>query len=205
MHRDYPLHPAGEIPAMDVAAPSDSRRASLGDAMILITSLAVGLTLSLRPIADLGEWFAQIQPPYRSDATAWWGSFVSKLGPQFLVIQGCLQLLSCFVAPLTPALIVTRLRFPRPPWRVLACQPGFVASAALCVATIVAVDLSMSGRVSIPLVVEAILPGATVLASWSALIATGRWRPEAGWIDRAGRAVGAFWLATIPWSIWVAS
>jgi hypothetical protein len=130
---------------------------------------------------------------------------VRKLGPQFLVIQGGVQLLSCFVAPLTPALIVARLRRPRPPRLVLACQPGFVASVALCVATIVAVDLSMTGSVSIPPVLGMILPGATVLASWSVLIATRRWRPEAGWIDRAGRAVGAFWLATIPWSIWVAS
>jgi len=56
-----------------------------------------------------------------------------------------------------------------------------------------------------PLLIAMLLPGAAVLASWSILVAVGRWHPEASWIDRSGRLVGAFWLATIPWSIWIAS
>jgi hypothetical protein len=51
---------------------------------------------------------------------------------------------------------------------------------------------------------EMALPGLAVLASWLVLLATRCGQPEASWIDRTGRLVGAFWLATIPWSIWVA-
>jgi hypothetical protein len=36
--------------------------------------------------------------------------------------------------------------------------------------------------------------GAAVLGAWSALAATRRWRAEPTWIDRAGRALGAFWI-----------
>lgn len=190
---------------MSDEGPSTPRQANLGDAMILILAIAVGLALSLRPLADMAEWFAMIKPAYRIDAALWADALARKLGPQFLVIQGLVQLLSCFVAPLTPALIVARLRRPRPPLQGLACQPGFVASVALCAAALGAVDLSATGFVAVPPLLEMTLPGATVLASWSVLIGTRRWRPEPSWIDRTGRSVGAFWLATFPWSIWVAS
>jgi hypothetical protein len=30
----------------------------------------------------------------------------------------------------------------------------------------------------------------------------GRWRADPGWIDRAGRALGLFWVATIPMRGW---
>lgn len=190
---------------MSVAQPIAPRRAGLGDAMILIFALAFGLMLSLRPLADMAGWLAMIKPAYRTDATIWLDSLARKLGPQFLVIQGVVQLLSCFVAPLTPALIVARLLPPRPPRHDLARQPGFVASIALCATALGSVNLAATGLVTLPPLLGMTLPGATVLASWSVLVGTRSWRPEPGWIDRTGRAVGAFWLATIPWSIWVAS
>jgi hypothetical protein len=36
--------------------------------------------------------------------------------------------------------------------------------------------------------------GFVVAGAWIALGIAGRWRPEAGWIDRLGRAVGVFWI-----------
>ena len=126
---------------------------------------------------------------------------------RFLVLQGCVPLFCCFVVPLTPALIVARLRAPRPPFRHLASQPGFVASIALCLAAIIIVDtdLIFFELAFMPPVVGMLLPGAAVLVSWLILLAARRWRPEASWIDRCGRVVGAFWVATIPWSIWLTS
>jgi hypothetical protein len=36
--------------------------------------------------------------------------------------------------------------------------------------------------------------GFAVLAIWSVLGLSGAWRPERSWIDRAGRALGAYWV-----------
>jgi hypothetical protein len=44
--------------------------------------------------------------------------------------------------------------------------------------------------------------GVAVAASWLILLASGRWRAEPSWIDRAGRAFGWFWILTLPLSSW---
>ncbi len=36
---------------------------------------------------------------------------------------------------------------------------------------------------------------AAVIVAWVVLLASGRWRPEPSWIDRAGRLLGAYWIA----------
>jgi hypothetical protein len=184
---------------------TDPRRVNLGDAMILIIALGAGLALALRPLSDLGELFASIAPRSRFDWTAWCIEIARKQGPRFLVLQGFLQLLFCLIIPLTPALLVARLRQPRPAFRRLACQPGLVASAALCVVSVIEVDVTFLQLFSIPPLLQAVLPGGTVLASWAVLLVSGRWQPEASWVDRAGRAVGGFWIATIPLVSWLAS
>ena len=46
------------------------------------------------------------------------------------------------------------------------------------------------------------LVGTSVAASWIFLLASGAWRPERGWIDRAGRMLGWFWIATLPLTGW---
>jgi hypothetical protein len=44
--------------------------------------------------------------------------------------------------------------------------------------------------------------GVAVASSWMLLLATGRWRPERTWIDRAGRVLGWFWIASLPLTSW---
>ncbi len=44
--------------------------------------------------------------------------------------------------------------------------------------------------------------GVAVAASWMLLLASGRWRSERSWIDRAGRALGWFWIASLPLTSW---
>jgi hypothetical protein len=42
--------------------------------------------------------------------------------------------------------------------------------------------------------------GQTVAVLWFALAVSGRWETDRGWIDRAGRILGVFWLVEAP--IW---
>jgi hypothetical protein len=198
-----------EVPAVEETLPrAELRRANIGDAMIVMVAFAVGLAGSFRALSDIREWSALITPMAdRSVWMAWWTEIARRQGLRFQVVQGCVQLLYCFIVPITPALLVARLRRPRPPVRRLACQPGFAASLALCLVVVIAmidVDLTFFDVGSFPPLLMMVLPGAAVLASWSILVATGRWHLEPSWVDRAGCLVGAFWLATIPWSIWIA-
>lgn len=120
--------------------------------------------------------------------------------------------------PLGFALVVVRLRRPRPSLRRLAHQPGFAACfAALLVAfvSIIGSLFSMAERAvlgdgylppSPEIFIYSLLydllaypypaPGAAVTAVWGVMLAGSMCRREPGWIDRAGRAVGACWLFT---------
>lgn len=44
--------------------------------------------------------------------------------------------------------------------------------------------------------------GLAVACGWMLLLASGRWRPERSWIDRAGRVLGWFWIAILPLTGW---
>jgi hypothetical protein len=44
--------------------------------------------------------------------------------------------------------------------------------------------------------------GMAVASSWILLLMTGLWRPERSWIDRAGRALGSFWIMALPLTSW---
>ena len=47
-------------------------------------------------------------------------------------------------------------------------------------------------------------PGIAVAIAWIGLAVSGGWRPEASWIDRAGRLVGlgsVAWMMLRPWVI----
>ncbi len=44
--------------------------------------------------------------------------------------------------------------------------------------------------------------GAAVASGWILLLVSGQRRPERSWIDRAGRALGWFWIAILPLTSW---
>jgi hypothetical protein len=44
--------------------------------------------------------------------------------------------------------------------------------------------------------------GLSVGTGWMLLLISGRWRPEPSWIDRAGRVLGWFSIATLPLTCW---
>jgi hypothetical protein len=181
-----------------------ARKVNLGDAMILVVAIAVSVAIAARPISSLGQLFSMIHPASHSDWLSWWHALARKQGPQFHLIQCYIEMLFCLMAPLTLALVVARLRQPRPSYRLLACQPGFVACAVLCLAAVIEVDLSFLQLATLPILVGIVLPDAAVFFSWLVLLATGRWQPEASWVDRTGRFAGVFWMAATCWLLWVA-
>jgi hypothetical protein len=42
--------------------------------------------------------------------------------------------------------------------------------------------------------------GCAVAAAWIVQATGGRWRSEPSWIDRMGRILGIYWIATIPFA-----
>jgi hypothetical protein len=111
---------------------------------------------------------------------------------------------------LSAAMIVVRLRSPRPRWRRVWCQPGFTACVAALIgaaANAGATALGLHARLSLPeyytiaQVCESwSYAGPAVLGTWLALLLNRRWRAERGAIDRLGRLIGLLWIIELAFS-----
>jgi hypothetical protein len=109
------------------------------------------------------------------------------------------------------ALLFLRLLQPRPVVRGLARQPGFVASLVLFVGGSMTFS-NVSRNIYLPWrglhftdffpylfqTFERAEVGFAVAASWLVLVVGRRWRPEPSWIDRCGRAGGAYGIMLVP-------
>jgi hypothetical protein len=168
-----------------------SRRFGLGDAMILIVALALGLALA-------GPAFMIIADGIRSAPRNHFRTLAGavQLGRFLNIIV--LNFLFFFI----PACLILRLRRPRPPLRTLIHQPGFAACAAPVAVVLAYLPLALfapsglAGQVT-EIGVQA-LPVAAVPLAWLSLIATRRWDPEPSWIDRLGRILGVLWTVSLP-------
>jgi hypothetical protein len=120
-----------------------------------------------------------------------------------------------FASIVTMALLFLRLLQPRPSVSRLARQPGFVSCLAASLVLFVGGSITFSGvsrNSALPWrglffsdyfayllqPFERAAVGFAVAASWLVLIVGRRWRPEPSWIDRCGRAVGAYWIMLVP-------
>ena len=165
------------------------RRFTLADAMILVAATAVGVAV----------------------ARAY---YVARMG---VVAEFWAPPISMYFGYATPlliswsvALLVIRLRRPRPRPRRIFRQPGTVACCAVAF-VVVARPVFMIADGVIGLISRDPNPfglvnlhnflyffagdGLGVAAAWMALAIAGCWKPEAEWIDRTGRALGACWIA----------
>ena len=123
-----------------------------------------------------------------------WSLFDSN-GPQFArrIIGSGLITLGGFLLPMGLAVLILRLRRPRPSWFDLVHQPGLWACAAPVLAVLVMPALGVYfGIWSV-----AIFPG-SVIAAWTALALSRQWCNEKSWVDRAGRLVGISWIIMLP-------
>lgn len=174
------------------------RRFGVLDGMILVAALAVA-SLSIRPalgfLLDLDG--LGMDPELRLGTL-----------PRMVV-----QATEPTAAALTVAFLLIRLRQPRPRFRRLMRQPGMAAGIAAASAMIVGVVLIAAAFALVGMPAREIryrgwfLPifapaGGAVAAVWLFLALARVGRPEAGWIDRLGRALGGYWIVAFLAMTW---
>jgi hypothetical protein len=141
------------------------------------------------------------------------------------VVRNLVYSTSFFAATWSLAVLVLGLRQPRPIFRAVARQPGMAAVLATVIVLALqlanlAVSLGLhiawfgdwdpdtegligdwlsSGMLEEPPLIPSMV-GCAVAATWIVQAASGRWKSKPNWIDRLGRALGLFWMATIPFS-----
>jgi hypothetical protein len=188
------------------------RRFTLVDAMILVAATAIGCAW-MPWISQLTEgevswsnFFEKVDLFRSSDNASWTLSDVP-----ILAVAGIY--FAYLTAPLfmawTLALIPIRVIGPRPRWRRLARQPGMMAACAAGLALVFQGLMIPLVMLIIPQrlwpnlleLLEAGMPlpllfiGLAVSTSWMTLLVGRRWRAEASWVDRLGRALGVGWIA----------
>ena len=169
---------------MPDASPRAARRFNLGDGLIFVA--AAGLAMAM--IRDLLAWYDETDNVMPINNIQTWKGF---------------SIVTVTLVSMTFATLAWRLRSPRPRFRHLARQPGLIASGAACLGMFqsITTDLGRFARSwNLPplhlISVRMMGPvGQSVLLAWLVLWASYRWRPEPGWIDRSGRAVGVTWMA----------
>lgn len=171
-----------------VFPPSQPRRFTITDGLILIGALGLAFGLARAVLVRPGLW------------SPWLAGLVVCVG---LLVAG------------TPALFLLRLRQPRPSLRRLTRQPGFVA---LLVATsLLALALLTTGLLALVRLARQGMParpgvapdpiwwlgvlshfgpliGAAVAGAWVLLLCSGRRRPAQGGFDALGRLIGTAWI-----------
>jgi len=179
MKDDYPIGQRGD------------GRFTILDGMAMVAAAAVGVALARSYHADVMS--------------------VARIQGRPVDYRGWVYLTTLLALPFAAALAWCRLRRPFRPTRRLAREPGSVALLAVTVSVIVVVIdevltwtlpgppgtrfIGVRWRPLIgPAGMLATVTGPAICATWSLQWLAGYWRPDSGWIDRAGRALGITWI-----------
>ena len=192
---------------------SARRRFRLLDAMILVAATALGFAITqwIGHATDGEVSWGALREEFRECVDQYTGKVCLGV-TQEAAILGLMTawLIMPLAAMWTLALIPIRLLGPRPRLRRLARQPGIVAT---CAAGVTIVFLGLCVMVAALLAEPAVIDllsvstsgawfcapmfvGWSVLISWTSLLVGRRWRAEATWVDRMGRAAGLCWIVT---------
>jgi hypothetical protein len=132
-----------------------------------------------------------------------------------IVVTNATEFIPPFLAVLSVAVLWLRLRAPRPPWIILAREPGTVACAVTSLVMVPAVLATLAwhysavgslgtawNRAAADLRPEYLggltfLIGLAIAVTWFVMKAKRRWLAEPDWVDRVGRLLGAGWMLMI--------
>jgi hypothetical protein len=165
------------------------RKPTILDGLVFIAATAVGLTLARNAVSSFG-----------------WGTGSDRIQR----LADGIRLASCLALAWSATFLPIRLRTPRPPIRETVRQPGTIACCAVSLSVIFGLIVvlpelpSAFSRVRpypIQNIAVSIMSNQciahSVIAAWMALLITGACRPERGWIDRMGVALGSFWVMSL--------
>lgn len=174
------------------------RRLHLVDLVILVLATAIGL-VAIRQ--DLEALFT------RPEEGLLHPDFYPWTNPLILSKAVTVEI---WLMAWTTGWLIVQLRQPRLRLRQLSRQPGFVARFSAVVITLVFGPLTWTlirsitrgtnswlNRLAFGDLVSSQI-GAAVLAGWALLVASGRCRIRAGWLDRVGQVIGLIRVAMIP-------
>jgi len=183
----------------DVIGNRGVTRFTILDAMTMVAAAAVGVALSQ-------SYFDQVMSVARTQSRS-------------LEYRAWVYLATLSVLPFVAALALCRLRRPFRPTRRLAREPGTVALLAVAVSVVaIVIDQALMltlpsppgtrfiGGIWRPLVgvggMLATVTGPAICAVWSFQWLAGYWRPQSGWIDRAGMGLGMVWISLFVFRSW---
>jgi hypothetical protein len=173
------------------------RKFTLVDAMVLIAAVAVAFVMIREYLDHLYGRHLALTPPEKFTLPSYW-----KYGT-FLI-----RVLAPLATSLSLALWVLRLLPPRPSLRRLLRQPGMVASTTTVLGTIIFLlkvvlndlfnyfEATGVRQLQALWLIRLPLSGEIVAVTWVLLMFSGCWRTEASWVDRAGRALGVYWITS---------
>jgi hypothetical protein len=174
--------------------------------MVLIAATALALPLALWAVERIRDWDRTYPLGFDRGLrvaawTLWWG-LRNRSGQGYHAINFATQGSLVFLATRSLAVPVVRLRRPRPPVGEALSQPGVVVGLDI-LSNLWAYLFLAWFQILPPPQVQVSTWGGGVAIAWGLLALTGRWRPEANWIDRLGRALGVCWIGSVPWMWWL--
>jgi hypothetical protein len=160
---------------------ASTRRFTLNDAIILMAALSCGFALA--------RWaWAESIPLQR---------FPGTVRVRFM-IEDTIKAASACVATLSIALLLLRVRSPRPRIPQLWREPGVIgcATAAISMAWLCGVYVFAFPKPSLSslLLVGPVGVGMAIGSAWLVIWCDGSWEANAHWIDRLGRAICVCWF-----------
>lgn len=186
---------------MKATKTGESRRFGIADGLILIGGVATGFGAlrGLWPDLNVEAAWNAIAHPH----PAWSPWYALAFTVEFGVHLG-IPLLAAW----TPASLIVQLIRPRPTWRRLCRQPGFVACAIATAVIGVTVAAGSTGAWILtwmgqgsspeantkPCLIGGIVAGAGILGSWVTMRLCRVCRPRPTWTDQLGRLTGAAWV-----------
>ena len=162
-----------------------TRRLTLADGLILIAAAAAGFAIARIP---QGVYPGRVPVVNGDEVSLFERSMISTYWASLLLML---------------ALIPLRLMRPRPPLRWIRRQPGFIACLtvafgiahmALYFAVLRFKQPSPWANIDVLSLIVSPSIGSLIISAWLVLAVSGGWRPEASWIDRAGRLLAIAWI-----------